>query len=233
MLMKSPISGIKLFISGRYGSLLLALLLLIVLQPVVATKPGKYILEAMFAAVLFAALPAIRVKKFLLSFEIVLLALSLALHIAGSSLGYETPFLFGIAGRILFLFLVALTILLDLFRSRKVTSDTLAGAVCIYLMIALIWGYSYLLAELLVPGSFSFTQGHARLQLWLSREIYPFFYFSLVTMTTVGYGDMTPVTTTARTLATLEALVGQVYLTILVARLVGLHLLHQQENKSG
>jgi hypothetical protein len=52
-------------------------------------------------------------------------------------------------------------------------------------------------------------------------------------MTTVGYGDMTPVTTTARTLATLEALVGQVYLTILVARLVGLHLLHQQENKSG
>lgn len=49
----------------------------------------------------------------------------------------------------------------------------------------------------------------------------------MVTITTVGYGDMSPVTTVARTFATLEALTGQVYLIILVARLVGLHLLHQ------
>jgi hypothetical protein len=50
-------------------------------------------------------------------------------------------------------------------------------------------------------------------------------------MTTVGYGDMAPVTTVARTLATMEALVGQVYLTILVARLVGMFLVHQQKSE--
>jgi len=64
--------------------------------------------------------------------------------------------------------------------------------------------------------------------MWLSKEFYPFIYFSLVTMTTVGYGDMSPVSTEARTLATTEALVGQIYLTILVARLVGMHLVDAQ-----
>ena len=68
------------------------------------------------------------------------------------------------------------------------------------------------------------------MQLWLSKEFYQFFYFSLVTVTTVGYGDMAPVSTAARTCASLEAIMGQVYLTILVARLVGMHLLHQQNN---
>ena len=143
----------------------------------------------------------------------------------------EALFAFSIAGRILFMVLVALTILFDLFRGRQVSGDTLAGAVCVYLMIALIWGFGFLLIEFLVPGSFSFTQGHARMQLWISREFFPFFYFSLVTMTTVGYGDMSPVTTAAQSFATMEALIGQIYLTILVARLVGMYLVHQQDSK--
>jgi hypothetical protein len=81
------------------------------------------------------------------------------------------------------------------------------------------------------PGSFTFTQGDARLQLWVSKEFYSFFYFSLVTMTTVGYGDMSPVSTGARTLATMEGILGQVYLTILVARLVGMQLMDQQREE--
>jgi voltage-gated potassium channel Kch len=66
------------------------------------------------------------------------------------------------------------------------------------------------------------------MQMWLSKEFYLFFYFSLMTMTTVGYGDMVPVSTAARTIAILEAMLGQIYLTILVARLVGMHLVQQQ-----
>jgi voltage-gated potassium channel Kch len=66
-------------------------------------------------------------------------------------------------------------------------------------------------------------------QLWVSKEFFPFFYFSLVTMTTVGYGDMSPVTTVARTFASMEAIIGQLYLTILVARLVGMHLVDQKD----
>jgi len=143
-------------------------------------------------------------------------------------MNHELLFLLGLAGRAVFLILVALNILQDLFRGSEVTGDKLAGAVCVYLLIALIWGYAFMITEFVSPESFSFTLGHERLKLWVSREFFPFFYFSLVTMTTVGYGDMAPLTTEAQTLATLEALIGQIYLTILVARLVGMFLMNQQ-----
>ena len=68
------------------------------------------------------------------------------------------------------------------------------------------------------------------MHLWISRDFFPFFYFSLVTITTVGYGDASPVSAEAQTFATAEALIGQVYLTILVARLVGMYLMNQQND---
>ena len=228
--MRVWIPGIRTFMFGRYGSLLLVLFVLLVLQPTVETMIGKALLEVLFIAVLFAGLRAIELKKGLLGVEVLLLVTSLVLTVSGNLLNQEVLFIYGVIARTLFMLLVVLAILTDLFRSRRVSGDTLAGAVGIHLMIALIWGYFYLIVEVVAPGSFTFTQGAGRLQLWVAREFYPYFYFSLVTMTTVGYGDMAPVTTEARTMATLEAIVGQVYLTILVARLVGMHLA-QQINK--
>jgi len=227
--MKIFIPGVRTFIFGRYGSLLVCLVLVMILQPTIDTQIGKLILEVFFIAVLLAGLRAIQVEQGLLRFEVVLLVVSLACGAAGSLMDHELLFLLGVAGRTLFLVLVALNILLDLFRGSEVTGDKLAGAVCVYLLIALICGYAFLITEFVTPESFSFTQGQERMKLWVSKEFFPFFYFSLVTMTTVGYGDMAPVTPLARTLATMEALIGQVYLTILVARLVGMFLVHQQK----
>lgn len=226
--MKLYIPGIKTFILGRYGGLLLVLACLIVFQPFVVNAAGKFLLEMLFVAALFAGLRAIEIKRGLLRFEVVLLVVSLLLGYAGSLLNNHLLFGLGLVGEALFLSIVAITILIDLFQSKKVSGDTMAGAVCVYLMIALIWSYLYVLVELGFPGSFSFTQGQARMHLWLSKEFYSFFYFSLITMTTVGYGDVTPISKAARTCASLEAILGQIYLTILVARLVGMHLLHQQ-----
>lgn len=229
--MKLFIPGIKTFIFGRYGSLLVSLVVIILMQAFTDTRLAKIILELLFIIVLFSGLQAIQIKKSFFRFQVVLLAVSLICGYFGHFSQNETFFVIGLGGRMLFLSLVCLEILLDLFRGREVTGDTLAGAVCVYLLIALIWGYGFLLTEFLVPESFSFTQGHARLQLWVSKEIFPFFYFSLVTMTTVGYGDMSPLTKEAQTLATMEALIGQIYLTILVARLVGMYLVTQQKNQ--
>jgi len=227
--MKLYVPGIKTFILGRYGSLLLTLACLIIFQPFVVTAVGKFLLEMLFIAALFAGLRAIEIKRGLLRFEVVLLVTSLVLGFAGSLLNYTFLFGLGLVGESLFLSIVAIAILFDLFQSKKVSGDTMAGAVCVYLLIALIFSYLYVLVEICSPGSFSFTQGQARMHLWLSKEFYSFFYFSLITMTTVGYGDVTPISKAARTCASLEAILGQVYLTILVARLVGMHLLHQQE----
>lgn len=229
--MKVSALKVEFFIFGRYGSLLIALVLLMLLQPTLDTTVGKYLLEVMFIVTLLSGLRAVGVKKGLFSFEVILLAISLALSIAGTIPGYEVLFFVGVAGRTLFMVIVTLTILFDLFRSQKVSGDSLAGAVCIYLMIALIWGHLFLLVEFMIPGSFSFTHGDKAMAIWLSKEFHPFYYFSLITMTTVGYGDMLPLTSAARTVTMLEAIIGQVYLTILVARLVGMYLLHQQNSK--
>jgi len=226
--------GIKNIIFGRYGWLLLALVMLMLMQLTVDTTVGKYLLEATFIAVLLTGLRAIETQKGLLGFEVILLLVGVVLSIAGTVTNITPLFFIGNTCRVLFMIMVALTILIDLFRGRKVSGDTLAGAVCVYLLIAVIWGYFFLLIEVIVPGSFSFTQGHARMQLWISQEFFPFFYFSMVTITTVGYGDMSPVSSEAQTFATIEALIGQIYLTILVARLVGMYMVHQQsDNENG
>jgi len=226
--MNIQVPGIKNFFFGRYGSLLLALVMLMLMQLTVDTTVGKYLLEAIFIAVLIAGLRAIETQKGLLGFEVLLLLVGVVLSIAGTVLNNTPLFFVGNTCRVIFMIMVALTILSDLFRGRRVSGDTLAGAVCVYLLIAVIWGYFFLLIEIIVPGSFSFTQGHARMHLWISQEFFPFFYFSMVTITTVGYGDMAPVSTEAQMFATIEALIGQIYLTILVARLVGMYMFNQQ-----
>lgn len=233
ILMNSRVPGIRGFIFGRYGSLLIVLVLLMLMQLTVDTTVGKYLLEAIFIAVLFAGLRAIETSKGLFSVEVILLLVSIVLSIAGTFTNNTPLFFFGNTCRVIFMIIVVLTILADLFRNRKVTGDTLAGAVCVYLLIAVIWGYFFLLIEIVVPNSFTFTQGQARMNLWISQEFFSFFYFSMVTLTTVGYGDMSPVTMEAQTFATFEAFIGQIYLTVLVARLVGMYLVHQQGDNTG
>jgi hypothetical protein len=110
---------------------------------------------------------------------------------------------------------MAFVVLGQAFRSGAVNIHRIQGAVAAYLLLGLAWALAYELVDLLAAGAFSGTgsAGPAR-----SR----FVYFSFVTLTTVGYGDVTPVHPAARSLALTEALTGQLYPAILLARLVSL-----------
>lgn len=109
---------------------------------------------------------------------------------------------------------------------RRVSGDALFGAVCGYLLLGIIWGLVYSSLETFRPGSFDISETHAVQPGNASQYRGILGYYSLVTLTTLGYGDITPTTPTARTLSWLEAVTGQFYLAILVAGLVGLHLRH-------
>lgn len=104
----------------------------------------------------------------------------------------------------------------QVFLAGTVNLNKLFGAVCIFLLLAILWAILYQFLEVLTPGSFS---GIASDPAYL--HFHRFVYFSLVTLTTLGYGDIAPATPLASILATLEAVVGVFYIAILVAALVG------------
>ena len=95
-----------------------------------------------------------------------------------------------------------------------------------YILIGLTWSTIYVIIEILYPGSFIDTNGQ------LLHDGQDFLFFSYTTLTTVGYGNIEAITDQARSLASLEAIAGQLYLTIMVARLVGLHISKSRAKES-
>ena len=147
------------------------------------------------------ALPAILAQWFSASGEI-----SLASEISGD----------------LFLIWVTIAILAYGLRAQRVSSDVLFAVACVYLLLALIWAMGYGIADGLQPGALAYSEALLGPEGELSgRGLYT--YFSFVTLTTLGYGDITPVSDAGRLLAMLEATLGQLFLVIVVARVVGLH----------
>ena len=126
----------------------------------------------------------------------------------------------GYASITAFMWWVSLLLLRDiLMRSHRVTLDLLLGSVNIYLMVTVGFAYAYTLIEVLHSGSFAGLEVNIR---ELGSSI-PFLYFSFVTVTTLGYGDVVPLTPVAKTLSYSQAVFGQLYLAILVARLVSMY----------
>jgi len=117
-----------------------------------------------------------------------------------------------------FMLFSIVTIFTEMFRRVQVTGDTILGGMCLYLLLGFLWMIFYLMIYQFDKNAFNST-AHSR---------HGFFvYYSFATMTTLGYGDIYPVNRLAMILATLQATIGQLYLTIFIARLVGLHIVHQ------
>ena len=119
----------------------------------------------------------------------------------------------------LFFALTVVVILRDVNRAREVALDTIYGAFCGYLFTGLLFAHLYSMMEVLQPGSFrsdAFVVDMAS-----DRRHYLLAYFSYVTLATVGYGDITPSSDSARGLAVIEAIVGQFYIAALVGVLIG------------
>lgn len=120
--------------------------------------------------------------------------------------------------QIVLIFVVVVHLMKWLFSIDKVDKDTIKGGICVYILLGLAWMALYRFVYELNPNSFSVQFGQA----------WEFMYFSYTTLTTVGYGDITPVSSFAMMLTNLEGMAGQIFLAIFVARLVGLHIVHSQ-----
>jgi hypothetical protein len=124
---------------------------------------------------------------------------------------------------LVFFFLSCIIAVYDVLFGGVIDINRLVGAACIYLLSGAMWGIVYFLLNVISPGSFVGITGET----W-SEQLNEFTYHSFVTLTTLGYGDITPAAPVARTLNYLEAVLGQLYLTVLVASLVGIHIANRR-----
>ena len=126
-----------------------------------------------------------------------------------------------------FLLIVISCTLKQVAVGTEISANRLVGAVCVYLLLGIIWAILYTLLDLSTPGSF---EGISRLDDpgWDSEWL----YFSFVTMTTLGYGDLLPLSATARALAYMQAVAGQFYIAVLVAGLVSAYISNRQNQNA-
>jgi hypothetical protein len=215
----------------RHLALLISILFLFIISPAVsALRYGALILEVIAAAALIVGSYAVSERKL---FFIIALALSgIAIVLTWLLLIVQWPWIAILSHGCLILLIAFFSIIIlgYVLRSGRVTTDRIFASVCVYLLIGYAWTFAYVLVEELQPASF-IALSYAAPNDYVSRVL-QMRYFSFITLTTVGYGDIVPHSSWARTLSVLEAITGQIYLTVLVARLVGLHIVHAQTDAS-
>lgn len=133
----------------------------------------------------------------------------------------------------LFFAFITVTELRSVLKFKEVTSETISMSISVYLLLGMTWGVLYVVIFAFQPQAFSFGSSPAPVLVSEQQNIFPLFvYFSLTTLSTIGFGDITPVSMQARYAAVAEGITGQFYLAILVARLVGMQMSRSAE-KSG
>ena len=126
----------------------------------------------------------------------------------------------------LFLLFIIVSLLQYVYRASDITRHVIFGAISAYLVLGIFWSLLFTLLETFEPGSFQGTGVSG------ATENHSFLYFSFVTLTTLGYGDILPATAKAQSLAITEAIIGQVYMTVLIAWLVGLNVSRRVEDQN-
>jgi len=201
--------------------LLVALALLFLFFPFVEeVKGGDVIVSVLLSLVLISAVIAVANRGLTLVVALLLMIPA----IAGRWINHFRPDLipppvFLTSGLVLVAFVVV-NLLRFVLRAPSVNTEVLCASISAYLMLGLMWTMAYWLVDQLTPGgAFSFNT-HAGKQ---SMNGFNAFYFSFITLSTVGYGDITPLSRIARWLAATEAMTGLLYVTVLIARLVSLY----------
>jgi voltage-gated potassium channel len=208
--------GFRRFSTAEF---LVALVLLFVVAPFVEKIPhGDYIEGALLTLVLVSWVLAVGRSHQTLIWAAVLVLPAVAAkwlsHFELIPKGFY--FVFGL----LFLVFLIGQFLRFILRAPRVNAEVMYAGISVYLLLGLSWTFAYLFVGWLVPGSFVFSTGSAASQ---TMDGFTAYYFSFVTLTTVGYGDITPVSNGARALAAMEAMTGTLYVAVLISRLVALY----------
>ena len=230
--------GMKTLRERKYLALLTVLIVAAVLEPLAADWSersrtyGGVIVAVLALGVLLAVFEQ-RWERWSALFLVTPILASNIAHQALSGWAQVAAIVYHGFGVMFFGFAVAV-ILKRIFQGAAAGGDPVIGALCGYLLAAAAWANAYGLVYLLWPGSFRVADAIAwKLGDW-NLQRFLFNYFSITTLTSLGYGDITPIGPLALSLSWLEVVFGQFYIAIVVAQLVGLRLAHEiKRDRSG
>lgn len=212
----------EFFQRDKYRLLLASLAAMVFIQPLLSELELANWLFFIFTSItLFACVFAVRGSHRHLVIALSMLLPILALVWLDIPTKHDWYNLLSNASPVLLFSYIAYIIFVDLIGAKKINADMIAGGISIYFMIGLVFAFIYIAVFNIYPNSFEISDPLLRQQLKYADNI--FIYFSYVTMTTLGYGDITPVTTLARVLVQFQVLVAQLYLAIFIARLVSMY----------
>ena len=204
----------------HYGAVLAVLLLLILIAPLSAGPESEIVVEFFFDLVLVTGAYSAAARKgnpwpFRILTSVTLLWRWVALLFESGQVDLGAMVMTAI-----WLAVAVGTVTKALFEQEDADTNLILAAVVVYLLAAVTFAQVFEILELIQPGSFSGVPdgGHPR---ELGNAL---LYFSFVCITTMGYGDILPVSELARPLAVLEGVFGTLYLAVMIARLVGLHI---------
>jgi len=204
---------------GRYGFLLLSMFLMIGLKPFFESLVNMDLLaDIFFSCVLMSGVYALSNNPIAFKVSCLLMLTITGLKIA-HHLVVDVTGLYSLELVLSMLFITHILIIIfrHLLVEQDITGDMVMGSACVFVLIGFVWAYIYYLLEIFQPNSFKSAEQ-------LEHNLGEFVYYSYVTLTTLGYGDVLAVSKQARGLTILEAIIGQLYLAIMVSRLVSLHI---------
>jgi hypothetical protein len=208
---------------GRFRFLLWSLMMMIGLRPLLDEWMGTRIwadlcTDIFFGCALMAGLHAISGQTRQLRFSLLLVSAIIILRLLHYTLQIQDPVLDKVQQGLSAIFLIQMLIMIGthIEKENEVTIDLIMAAACTYILLGMLWAYAYYFVESLHSGSFKGIEH-------VGYDLLDFNYYSFVTLTTVGYGDILAITKPARALSIFEAITGQLYLAIMISRLVGLH----------
>lgn len=213
--------------------MLLSFFLLIIFPLVEQQNPKLMIaVEIIFNMMLLAGIYLVSPNKQMVIIGTFVILMALSIIGFNQWIQSKSLFLTGMGLECIILALTCYSIIRHVLSYKRVTADKIYGAISAYLLTAILWGMFYTMIEIASPESFKFNHGliiHTP-TIYLHRLYFSqFLYYSFVTMSTLGYGDIVPIGGYARLLASLQCVFGQLYVATLVARLVGLQISHMHE----
>lgn len=187
---------------------------------------GRFVIDIFFSLLLISGIASVSQRKGVFATAAGIAFIALAFRWTDSFIPLPALQVADYVATIVSVLLFCMIILARVFKEGPITFHRIEGAIAVYLLLGLAWAYAYQLIEYLGPGAFSGA-------VTVSGGFSSWTYFSFVTLATLGYGDISPVNPAARSLATAEAITGQLYLAVLIARLVSQELFYRQLTPEG